>query len=287
MFLNGRKFRSEIDWKGVAHFCQNEYDILLECPKKFYDEGIGFIEFGEWLKNGYGGGDIVRYNNNLSILGKCNISDVVIEAFFANGSLTIQQIVANVSEIERVAEEERKEFYRLLAHEGLQFHEAYQKIVEKYIPKPGEKVVFQGESDRGVGVVREYDEETKEVIMYCYYMYGSGKIGYSMHENIGMIHDYIFSSMNISARRRLDRELQKYGKTWHDKMKRVEPVNAKAKEGEAYWYITDQFKLKKDIEKGTPKSHFRYLAGNYFLEQNVARDIEGKINELVRDQLAK
>lgn len=96
-----------------------------------------------------------------------------------------------------------------------------------------------------------------------------------------------FNPMTVVAARRLNRELERFGKVWNDKLHRIEPLEPKVAKGEKYWYISDKMTVVTDREKGTPTSHFRYIAGNYFKSQDEALEYLGRFQELLRDRLAK
>ena len=50
---------------------------------------------------------------------------------------------------------------------------------------------------------------------------------------------------------------------------------------------SNKMKLVQDKEKDTPTSHFRYIAGNYFLDYDEALGYLSNFNELLRNRLAK
>lgn len=109
-----------------------------------------------------------------------------------------------------------------------------------------------------------------------------------MHESgVCDVMSFQFNPMTVVAARRLNRELEKYGKVWNDKLHRIEPIDPKVAKGEKYWYISDKMAVVTDREKGTPTSHFRYIAGNYFKSYDEALEYLGKFHELLRDRLAK
>ena len=119
-----------------------------------------------------------------------------------------------------------------------------------------------------------------------------------MHETgIVNLRDYVFENMlddknrassfnGVSCLRRMNRELEKCGKIWKDKLKRIEPINAKVNKGEKYWYISDKMKVVQDREKNTPTSHFRYLCGNYFTSELAALRMLDIWSQTLHDYMA-
>ena len=114
-------------------------------------------------------------------------------------------------------------------------------------------------------------------------------VKYNMHELLGNIHDFSFSSFKPVdyPRKTLEMELNKIGKSWNHYLKRIEPLDMRVGENERYWYITDKMQITSDIEKGKGTSNKRYLAGNYFKrEEDAVRVLEAEI-EIRRDFLAR
>lgn len=75
-------------------------------------------------------------------------------------------------------------------------------------------------------------------------------------------------------------------KVWKDALGRIEPLEYEVKEGEPYWYIDDKLSVVKKIEKCTPTSKKRYLAGNYFITYESALNMLSKIRSIINDFLA-
>ena len=287
-FLGQQTFKSESAWRLISSFCSNDLKYNLPINPKYSAQGIGADDFSEWFENGFASGDVAWLNNDLVMLGKCTLQSANIESTLSDGVLHNKRLQAAVTDLKHASEEDRVLFISELSKQQLQFVESSQSIAEKRIPRVNERVVFYNDKVRGLGVVREVRVEDNYIEFYCYYIYNSGKIGYSMHEKgVCTLHEYYFDAMSISSQRRVNRELGKYGKVWNDKMHRIEPLQVKLPKGEKYWYINDKFKVVQEVDKSTPTSNFRYLAGNYFVDYDDCLEYAGIISELMRDRLAK
>ena len=175
-----------------------------------------------------------------------------------------------------------------MAEHGYEFDYDKKTLRKKYIPEINERVEFSRGNYIGLGVVRSINPVENSIEFFCYFIYSDKKIGYSMHESgICDVMSFQFNPMTVVAARRLNRELEKYGKVWNDKLHRIEPIDPKVAKGEKYWYISDKMTVVTDREKGTPTSHFRYIAGNYFKSYDEALEYLGKFHELLRDRLVK
>jgi hypothetical protein len=283
----GERFKNA---KKTMSFCQHETENILDAASLLM-----------WFSNGFGATEIALYNGTIVILGVCTIDNTTIIGKLYDGRINIASKTVKPSELSKATEEDSEAFYKALYASKLQFDQASLTLVKKYIPAPNEKVIFYTNdfSQCGTGVVRSVDESTGDIEMYCYYLYPPANIvGYSMHEKgVANLITHIFepmleedkrsSKMNgVSCLRRMNNELGKRGKVWKDKIRRIEPVSYELEPGKNYWYISDDLKIVQKEDKGTPTSHFRYLAGNYFITKESAEMMKDKITELIQSYLA-
>lgn len=283
----GERFKNA---KKTMSFCQYETENILDAASLLM-----------WFSNGFGATEIALYNGTIVILGVCTIDNTTIIGKLYDGRINIANKTVKPSELSKTTEEDSEAFYKALYASKLQFDQASLTLVKKYIPAPNEKVIFYTNdfSQCGTGVVRSVDESTGDVEMYCYYLYPPANIvGYSMHEKgVANLITHIFepmleedkrsSKMNgVSCLRRMNNELGKRGKVWKDKIRRIEPVSYELEPGKNYWYISDDLKIVQKEDKGTPTSHFRYLAGNYFITKESAEMMKDKITELIQSYLS-
>lgn len=286
-FLTQYTFKSEIDWKAISSFCKVELNLNFEKTPKISQDGLNSSSFFSWYENGFGSGDIAWHNGKLIMVGACDLVTVKIEATLDGDKIDITRSSTEISELSKASDDDIALFNRILMINELQYSEGNQLVVERYIPHTNERVNFKKPGVRGIGVIRSVSKEENRFELYCYHIYQTNETGYSMHEEIGPLSEYIFDIMTIPERRRLENRLNRLGKSWKDKLHRIEPVNAKAEIGKKYWYITDKMKMTSAIEEGKPTSNMRYFGGNYFLTQEDCLKNLGQINEMLRDFLAR
>ena len=94
------------------------------------------------------------------------------------------------------------------------------------------------------------------------------------------------SGNGIYLQRKLNNILSKYGKTWNEKLHRIEPLEPMSEKGKPYWYINDKLELVQDEENGKMSSRFRYRCANYFKTHAEGLEYLGRVAELLRDRLA-
>lgn len=303
-FLSQYTPASQLDSEMILGFLSQRNKNIAKsvsfCTESLLDP-INAQIFLQWYANGYAPTDIAKYNGNLVILGACDAKKATIIGTLIDGHISTESITVQTKELSLPNDDDKNTLYECLYASRLQFDQATLTLTKKYIPSPNEKVIFYNQdfSQCGIGTVRSVNEETGDVELYCYYLYQpTNSIGFSMHEtNVANLIDHIFepmldddkrtSKMNgVSCLRRMNNELGKNGKVWKDKIRRIEPISYELEPGSDYWYISDELKVIQKKEKGTPTSHFRYLAGNYFVTRESAEVMREKIIELLQSYLA-
>ena len=305
-FLSNYRPNSELDFDMISCFI----DKFQKIPPKnltFSDNPeaatLNSQTFLKWYEEGYGATDIVSYNNSYAILGNCTHDTINVIGTLSEGRIKACNTQATYQEISKTSPEEVESFLLTLTESRLQFNQSTLHLSKKYIPKHQERIIFHSHdlSIKGLGVIESIHNDNS-ITLFCYFKYpglnNEQELGYNMHEdNIVNLHGYIFEPMmeddkrastldGVSCSRRLNSELAKVGKVWKDKKKRIEPLNAKVKKGQTYWYISDKLEVIKTVEKDTPTCHHRYLAGNYFIDETAALIMLNKFHQLLRYYLA-
>lgn len=295
-FFKSNHFATAEDCEMVSLFCQNNCGLTPKDFPTFTTPGsINSQTFIEWYRNGFGIGDIVfeKETGSYYVVSNSSIANIQTCAILSNLCKTGKKWKPNgvdldATTLSSVSEIENKAMIISLAEQGYEFDYEKKTLRKKYIPEINERVEFSRGNYIGLGVVRSINPVENSIEFFCYFIYSDKKIGYSMHESgVCDVMSFQFNPMTVVAARRLNRELERYGKVWNDKLHRIEPLTVKAAEGKQYWYISDKMTVKGDREKGTPTSHFRYIAGNYFTDYDEALEYLAKFHELLRDRLAK
>lgn len=295
-FFKSNHFATAEDCEMVSLFCQNNCGLTPKYFPTFTTSGsINSQTFIEWYRSGFGVGDIVfeKKTGSYYVVSSSSIANIQSCAILSNLCKTGKKwkpndVKLDATTLSSVSEIENKAMTISLAEHGYEFDYDKKTLRKKYIPEINERVEFSRGNYIGLGVVRSINPVENSIEFFCYFIYSDKKIGYSMHESgVCDVMSFQFNPMTVVAARRLNRELEKYGKVWNDKLHRIEPIDPKVAKGEKYWYISDKMTVVTDREKGTPTSHFRYIAGNYFKSYDEALEYLGKFHELLRDRLAK
>lgn len=294
-FLARKKYKSELDFDGISLYCKDKFGIKLHRPTQYYPEateGIDLIDyatFANWLEHGFGAGDVVEWGENIGLVQDVSTKEIRICLKIDRNGPVFDSLLVDGQLIHPAQESAVKRIYEALDENSKEFGNPFFCITDKYIPNSGAIVTFQNHKTgkEGVGVVRLI-KKTGEILMYCWFIKGE-PVRYSMNEELGNVVDYSFQQVQPAdyPRKALDVALAKVGKTWNHFLKRIEPLKMKVEKGSKYFYISDKRSVVCDTEKGTPTSHKRYLAGNYFKRQEDAMRILEEENELRRNFLAE
>lgn len=283
----------------VSSYCvANGYKIKV--TPEVDDKGITTDDFLDWLENGFGCGDIVEYGGYIAMIGKTSYKAATIIGVMEGERITISNAETSPSVLKQASQKDIDKFIKAMLNSRVQFNALTYSLMDKYIPKADERVIFHGmnngASRRGIGVVKEVIEEGKkagEIILYCYYLFEENQVGFSMNEEgICNISDYLFEPMDdkdtenrisegniVYLQRRLNEELAKQGVKWNQRAHRVEPLDYRRKLGEEYWYIDEGFEVHKNLDNYKVKANTHYVAGNYFISRMQAEVVRKRILE--------
>lgn len=298
-FLANNSFKSDQDLKRVLAICQAEDGFSSSINYSIDpDNGITLMEFLDWCDNYFGVGDICKIDNEVVICGICTYKCARIVGKLSDDKILICDIEMAQKALKIASEREKYNFMCVMLAERLQFSFKTLNLITKYVPQPGERVIFTSPTLSGLGVVKTVHFDTDCVDYFCYYINETGKVGFSMNElAVTGLSDVIFEPMNNGAfrqttgngiylQRKLNKVLGKYGKVWNEKLHRIEPLQGQVPVGEQYYYIDDKMETHTAIEKGKMSSKLRWYRGNYFWNIDEAMEYQGRFTEMLRDRLA-
>lgn len=283
-FLQGNPPASEIELNTVLFVCRQQLHYYL--PAAFNSlkpspDGIKGLEFAQWVAHGFAAGEWVDWNGAEYLISRSTPSTVHFCGYFSKGKFSVCSEDTNTISPLKLSDERNAELSRLLANEGLELISGG-VLTKKYLPSELSKVYAISGDVAIIGICSQV--KANEIELICSYNYGNKKCLYS--EKLALpIDTWRFREATIGEFRRLNRELEACGKIWNDRMKRIEPLHAKAKKGESYWYIDDKMNVVCKKEKECPTSHQRYLAGNYFLSQSDCLEVLGQFNLILQKKL--
>lgn len=266
-FIKTSIYKTSQHYECISTLFKSKFGYEPETIPMTSPDGITTDDYVTWFESGYGIGDVVMIEGKIALLGRCLSYCVMPIAYLMGDELQILHNFHNIdtNDVSPASKKDEERMRLIVASNGYQISNKTLHLAAKYIPSPRERIEFYNETEKCSGVVRTVDKESGIITLYCSFNYTTGDVAYN-EETLKPIKivDYTFREMSRSSLRRLNSELGKKGKIWHDKICRVEPLNMKASIGAKYWFIDDKLRLRQDVEMGRPTSHARLLAGNYF-----------------------
>lgn len=283
--LYSSTYYSEYDWKQIKDFCLDHGHRVGHFEPTYSETGLTYLQFHTWYDTGFAPGEIALYESSPVLIGRCSHTQSHIIAYLSVEKIKDCDIITTQTSLTKLDIETQNYWHRQLSIMGLEYNRNEVKLSPKFTPKINERIRFYNNNLEGIGVIRNLNTNENYIELYCYFIYNSKRLGYSMHETgICNYHDFHFEIMDIVGQRRLDSELKKCGIVWSERLHRIEPINARVPKGKQYWYITDKMKVQAAIEKDTLTSHFRYRVGNYFRNPEAAKVCLDKFFEILRDE---
>lgn len=306
-FLSNYTPKSSLDAEFIMAFLKDRFQITPKTPvfaPNSDGNPLDVQSFILWFESGLEVLKIARYKSRTVLLGNCTLEQCeIIGTLLDDKSIATDCLTVNVHEISDATEAEKKAFQFALVRSKLQPDPKTLRLIPKYFPKNGERVVFYdfAMETKGVGVAMHVDPDYN-IMFFCYFLYPTkdrpGVVRYAFREWDGFnLLEYVFENIDTdnvqsslgnthACYYRLRKELEKHGKVWRDKLLRVEPINGQLSKGSKYYYISDKMEVRVDIEKGTPTSRQRWNAGNYFYSRHAADQMLGDWNECLFKYLA-
>lgn len=269
------------DWSDIKKLFSKFFTTSDFPNVEITEKGLDYATFDDWFECGLGNGDIVLDGEEVSQIGKTDLNVAIIVGTLQNDKVIVRNEERVVKHL-KIADSVSQQRYKVaLFHQGLRYNPQTCTLSSRYIPKPNEHVYITGEDAEAFGILRDRNVETGQVLMYCYYDYKNKILGHNMQETRFNLIDYEFEPIKgdlatdtrrsfSSCMTRLGKELEKVGKCWNDRLRRIEPIEMQLKQGEKYWYITDKFELKCEVEKLNGTSRLRSNRGNYFRNYDEA-----------------
>ena len=156
---------------------------------------------------------------------------------------------------------------------------------EGYIPKNGDFVRIVGGYQKCIAIYKERDIYKKPNKLFYYASLGK------TDEKL-MINDWMYNREVFPATTdeicELEAALAKKGKRWNAEKKCIEDLsNWRADMNEAYFYISADYGIMKEIEGHCYIDEKRYKVGNYFKTKEAAEKVASQIREIFKNSKAE
>lgn len=256
---------SDEDWQRVLDYCREQTmgGRLYKASKPLSPST--YQQFLDWVDNGYGVGDVVRYGHTLGIIGAYTPEYAYLAVYLSlEDELIEDKLEVRKYKIMKSSDGDKLKMRNLLKLMNVTFSVSSVCLMKTYQPDNGDIVRVTIGDSQTTGIFRVTDGSN----LYFYVFVQDGKI----------IKDYItpVGSITISKPTKTDVErlqvaLAKNKVEWSARHKVLRVVeNARASKGGRYWYLSELFSVSSDIDMYTKKHNERHKKGNYFCAYGTA-----------------
>lgn len=266
------------DWQQVLDYCQKQsVGGRVRKALKPLSEST-YQQFLDWIDNGYGVGDIVRYGHTLGILGAYTPDYAYLAVYLSlDDELIEDKLEIPKYKIMKSSEGDRQKICNLLKSMDVVFSEASACLMKTYQPDNGDIVRVTIGDLQTTGIFRVNDGSN----LYFYAFVQDGKIVKNHTATVGSV---TISKPTKTDVERLQIALAKNKMEWFARRKELRVVeNARAAKGGRYWYLSELFFISSDIDMYTKKHNERHKNGNYFCAYGTAVLFAQKVIDLRKE----
>lgn len=261
------------DWNKILLYCrQNNLGYAHKSAHPKSDST--FDQFIEWIKNGFGSGDVVRYGHTIGILSTCTPEYSLLCAYYSyDNKLLVSDLQISTDRIIEATDTDKKRIYGELRMSGLDFDERLARICEKKLPPVLTRIAYRHNDILGYGIIRCY----KNNVAHFVFGIENGEVKRDFEIPIFEFSSNAIDKDGIAI---ITNTLNDSLLRWNTSTCQLEHLHPRARFGETYWYITDKFSVSNAIENNAPTSNVRYERGNYFLNHAEATEFLMTIQQL-------
>lgn len=268
------------DWLKVLDYCRQRFGggkahkALRPLPNSLST----YQEFLDWIDNGVGVGDVVRYGHTIGIVGACTPSHMRLAAYLSfDGEFIENEIIVFGGKVYKANDTEIALMKQKLMANSLEFSVSLSRFVKTYQPKDGEIVRVTSGTFHTTAIFHLNDGQFNSFYVYV--------------ENNEIIKDKKIgtgdAAMSISTKTDTQRLLVALAKNkleWFPRLRMLRSVElSRAVKGGRYWYLSDRFSICSDIDKYTKAHDERHKHGNYFVSYQTAILFMQKVKELRKE----
>lgn len=265
------------DWQKVLDYCRDKFGggKAHRAIRPLPNSESTYQQFIEWIENGIGVGDIVRYGHTIGIIGAYTPGYARLAVYLSMDGELIENTIEIVKDkIYKANEFEENEIRRKLLCNGLEFSVSLSCCVKAYQPKNGTIVRVTEGKNKTTAIFHCADEE-----YFYFYAYVDG-------DTVIKDKECDRGSAVISVPTKTDKDklmaaLANNKLEWLPRFKTLRAIElSRAKKNGRYWYLGDKFSICSDVDKYTTLHNERYKFGNYFVNYKEAILFSQQVVEL-------
>ena len=255
----------ENDWQLVLSYCRTNFvgGKIHKALKPKYKST--YKQFIEWIDNGFGSGDIVRYGHTSGILST-SVPDAMILGAYCDyeGNLITKELEVFPGKVLPLEEKPKQEFKELLFNSGFDFSVKNGKLVELYIPKKFSYASFTRQNNPSINVGLYIESRDYKYRFSALLLNGELLIDCEIEQQCTPLR-----AATLKEIQALHNKASKEGWVLEGRTNTFTQKQTRNYKGK-YWYITYRFTVIADKDMGDGKHDERYEVGNYFIDETEA-----------------
>lgn len=247
------------DWQKVLDYCRERFGGGRIHKAMRPVSNSTYSQFLDWIDNGYGVGDVVRYGHTLGIVGAYTPDYACLAAYLSfDDELIEQKLEVFIYKIIKPTQNDIDKLNNLLKQQGLSFSVSLTCLMKTYQPTNGDIVRISTDFMQTTGIFRTSDGTS----LYFYVYVSEGDILKDYSVPVGSV---TITKPTKTDVERLQVALAKKGMEWSARHKTLKVVeNTRSAKGGKYWYLSERFSVCADIDMYSKKHNERHKIGNYF-----------------------
>lgn len=271
---------SDEDWQKVLEYCKGNYKGGKLHRNKSHISKSSFAQFLDWIDNGFGSGDFVKYGNMPAVIGTSTPDVTKLAAYCDyNGKLIVKDW--NIMSPQRLIPldyTEKKDMQAKIFNAGYMFSARAGMFSKMYTPKQNFCYTIDDKERELNGIGKYLKSDDKFYYFSIFLQDNELKLNHKIEINCTPL-----KTATVKEEAKLNAAITKKNLVYDQQLKGFIPGPARGKDN-VYYYMNDRFEIAKDKDNGGVVHRERRIAGNYFLYPQIALSF---MKEVVKIREAK
>lgn len=278
-YISQCEFQND-DWQKVLGYCRQRFGggKAHKALKPLQDSLSTYQEFLDWIDNGVGVGDTVRYGHTIGVVGASTPNLIKLAAYLSfDGEFIENEVTVYKNKVYKANDTEIALMKQKLIANALEFSVSLSRFVKTYQPKDGEIVRVTAGTLQTTAIFHLNDGQFNSFYVYVenHEIIKDKKVGAG---------EAVMSPPTKTDTQRLLVALAKNKLEWLPRLRALRSVElSRAVKGGRYWYLSDRFSVCSDVDKYTKAHDERHKHGNYFVSYQAAILFMQKVKELRKE----
>lgn len=253
------------DWQMVLDYCRTNFTggKIHKALKPQYKSS--YIQFIEWIDNGFGSGDIVVYGNTVGIVSTSVPEKMILAAYRDfDGNLIAKDLELFQGRAFHLIESRQAEFRKQLFDNGYDFSVKNGRLTELYTPKKFSYVSFNYNKNPSVSIGMFSESVDSKYRFVALLLNGELFFDHEIEHQCTPLKPSTLKEVQT-----LHNKASKAGWVLNPRKNVFMKMSERNYKGK-YWYITDRFTVTADKDSGNGIHDERFEVGNYFIDETEA-----------------